>query len=160
MLPRLNAATYPVAVTHDSKWCRGHLERGFVLFSLFYTTVFQLFFVVPFPSVAFSDREDPGQSGTLHASFRGDFLVREARQFSEDCDNSVPELIREGGRRTLRALLTDSPLTPTRDSTEPLKKPDYLFGDSIDDPDNLCRGSEIWLNEHEGAFLFLPPFPR
>ena len=93
--------------------------------------------------MAFSEREDPGQSGTLHASFNGDFLVREARQFSEDRDNSVPELVREGGRRTLRALLTDSPLTPTRDSTEPLKKPDYLFGDSIEDPDNLCRGPEI-----------------
>ncbi|XP_020250822.1 uncharacterized protein LOC109828202 [Asparagus officinalis] len=117
-------------------------------------------FGVPFPSVAFSDREDPGQSGTLHASFNGDFLVREARQFSENRDNSIPELVREGGRRTLRALLTDSPLTPTRDSTEPLKKTDYLFGDSVEDPDKLCRGSEIWLNEHEGSFLFLPPFPR
>ncbi|XP_020242713.1 uncharacterized protein LOC109820928 [Asparagus officinalis] len=117
-------------------------------------------FGVPFPSVAFSDREDPGQSGILHASFSGDFLVREARQFNEGCDDSIPGLIREGNRRTLRALLTDSPLTPTRDSTEPLKKTDYLFGDSVEDPDTLCRGPEIWLNEHEGAFLFLPPFPR
>ena len=45
-------------------------------------------------------------------------------------------------------------------SIQPLKKTDFLFGDSARDPDAVFIDAEQWLHKTGSGFIYLPKIPR
>ncbi|XP_020263338.1 uncharacterized protein LOC109839321 [Asparagus officinalis] len=54
----------------------------------------------------------------------------------------------------------DAPFTANSISTQALERPNYLFGDSVEDPARLNLADEHWLNNDEGTVLYIPSIPR
>ncbi|ONK73232.1 uncharacterized protein A4U43_C04F28720 [Asparagus officinalis] len=54
------------------------------------------------------------------------------------------------------------PGTSTEDasSVQSLRKTDFLFGDSVRDPDAVFIDAEQWLHKNSGGFIYLPKIPR
>ncbi|ONK60413.1 uncharacterized protein A4U43_C08F18170 [Asparagus officinalis] len=59
-------------------------------------------------------------------------------------------------------MAADHGCTPGRGSQlhSPLKKPDYLFGDSVEDPITVPLEAEQWLHKDDGGSLYIPFIPR
>ncbi|ONK57864.1 uncharacterized protein A4U43_C09F4990 [Asparagus officinalis] len=72
----------------------------------------------------------------------------------------VAQVVKEGGHRVLRQLITDAPFVKDTSSVQPLRKTDFLFGDSVRDPDAVFIDAEQWLHKDDGGFLYLPKIPR
>ncbi|ONK56346.1 uncharacterized protein A4U43_C10F7140 [Asparagus officinalis] len=61
------------------------------------------------------------------------------------------------GRCSEAYASTDEPIPVP---VAPQFAPDYLFGDSIEDPAAVFLGMEQWLHHDDGGHLYLPPIPR
>ncbi|XP_020259799.1 uncharacterized protein LOC109836346 isoform X2 [Asparagus officinalis] len=78
---------------------------------------------VEFLSKAINANAVEGRSGEAYASTKDPMLIPAIPQFAPGAPEELPQLIREGDRRTLRQLITDTPLVEDINSTHPLKKP-------------------------------------
>ncbi|ONK73454.1 uncharacterized protein A4U43_C04F31660 [Asparagus officinalis] len=92
------------------------------------------YFSVEFLSREFSAHSVEGHCSEAYASTDEPIPVPVAPQFVPGVPEELPRLVRKGERHSLRQLITDAPLVKDPSSTHPLRKPDYLFGDSIEDP--------------------------
>ncbi|ONK58444.1 uncharacterized protein A4U43_C09F12830 [Asparagus officinalis] len=62
--------------------------------------------------------------------------------------------------RARRQLITDAPFVKDASSVQSLRKTDFLFGDSVRDPDAVFIDAEQWLHRNGNGFLYLPKIPR
>ncbi|ONK60268.1 uncharacterized protein A4U43_C08F16270 [Asparagus officinalis] len=81
-------------------------------------------------------------------------------QFVLGTSTEVVQAVKEGGHRALRQLITDAPLVKDASSIQPLRKSDFLFGDSVEDPDAVFIEAEQWLHKTGSGFIYLPKIPR
>ncbi|ONK59847.1 uncharacterized protein A4U43_C08F11570 [Asparagus officinalis] len=72
----------------------------------------------------------------------------------------IYQAVKEGGHRSLRQLITDAPLVKDASSIQPLRKSDFLIGDSVEDPDAVFIEAEQWLHKTGSGFIYLPKIPR
>ncbi|ONK80280.1 uncharacterized protein A4U43_C01F15890 [Asparagus officinalis] len=72
----------------------------------------------------------------------------------------VAQVVKEGEHRALRQLITDTPFVKDASSVQSLRKTDFLFGDSVRDPDAVFIDAEQWLHKNSGGFIYLPKIPR
>ncbi|ONK72726.1 uncharacterized protein A4U43_C04F22500 [Asparagus officinalis] len=86
--------------------------------------------------------------------------VPTAPQFAPGAPEELPQLIWKGECHTLRKLITDVPLVKDLSSTHLLRKLDYLFGDSVEDPATASLETKQWLHHDDGGNLYLPPIPH
>ncbi|ONK56835.1 uncharacterized protein A4U43_C10F13590 [Asparagus officinalis] len=117
-------------------------------------------FLVEFLSREFSAHSVEGHCSEAYASTDEPIPVPVDPQFAPGVPEELSRLVRKGERHSLRQLITDAPLVKDPSSTHPLRKPDYLFGDSIEDPAAVFLGMEQWLHHDDGGHLYLPPIPR
>ncbi|XP_020262898.1 uncharacterized protein LOC109838879 [Asparagus officinalis] len=117
-------------------------------------------FGVDFPGGSFPVHANTGCSREVFSSTSARRVVDPFPQFDRDRSDESCRLIRDGGRHCLRQLITDAPFTADATSTQALKKPDFLFGDHVEDPDTLTFSEEHWLNLEESALLYIPSVPR
>ncbi|ONK66765.1 uncharacterized protein A4U43_C06F11710 [Asparagus officinalis] len=89
---------------------------------------------VEFLSREFNAHSVEGRCSESYASTDEPIPVPVAPLFAPGVPEELPRLIRKGERRSLRQLIMDAPLVKDQSSTHPLRKPDYLFRDSIEDP--------------------------
>ncbi|ONK56577.1 uncharacterized protein A4U43_C10F10290 [Asparagus officinalis] len=82
------------------------------------------------------------------------------KQFVPGTSTEVAQVVKEGGHRALRQLITDAPFVKDASSVQSLRKTDFLFGDSVKDPDAVFIDAEQWLHKNSGGFIYLPKIPR
>ncbi|XP_020272747.1 uncharacterized protein LOC109847926 [Asparagus officinalis] len=115
---------------------------------------------VRFPSTTFTADVITGRSSVTHSYYEGIPLIEFSPQFKSDYNGSDSELIQRGSCRVLRRLITDAPLISEQDSNQCIRKPDFLFGDSVKDPKiAFCQPAQ-WLHQSGSSFLYLPFIPR
>ena len=115
---------------------------------------------VRFPSTIFTADVITGRSSVTHSYYEGIPLIEFSPQFKSDYNGSDSELIQRGSCRVLRRLITDAPLISEQDSNQCIRKPDFLFGDSVKDPEiAFCKAAQ-WLYQSGSSFLYLPWIPR
>ena len=102
---------------------------------------------VRFPSTTFAADVVTGRSSVTHSYYEGIPLIESSPQFRSGYSESARELIQRGSYRVLRRLITDATLTSEQDSNQCIRKPDFLFGDSVKDPEiAFCKPAQ-WLHE-------------
>ncbi|ONK80867.1 uncharacterized protein A4U43_C01F22640 [Asparagus officinalis] len=96
---------------------------------------------VEYPSGAFSSRAVNGRRDEYY-SMSDDFSpIPSAPQFIPGTSTEVAQVVKEG--RLTSYLETD-----------------FLFGDSVRDPDAVFIDAEQWLHKNSGGFIYLPKIPR
>src|SRR5436190_13783235 len=82
-----------------------------------------------------------------------------AHPLVSDHDDSRAFLLARLSPKDFRALITDSGLLSS--FMRPLRKPSFLFGDSLTPDDELLAvETEQWINEVDSDRFFLPPIQR
>ncbi|ONK73103.1 uncharacterized protein A4U43_C04F27250 [Asparagus officinalis] len=81
-------------------------------------------------------------------------------QFVPGTSREVAQVVKEGGLQALRQLITDAPFVKDASSVRSLRKPNFLFGDSVRDPNTVFIDVEQWLHKNSGGFIYLPKIPR
>ncbi|ONK55343.1 uncharacterized protein A4U43_UnF4580 [Asparagus officinalis] len=117
-------------------------------------------YAVEYPSGAFSSHAVNGRRDEYYSTSDDLSHVPLTLQFAPGTSTEVAQVVKEGGHRALRHLITDAPFVKDASSVQPLRKTDFLFGDSVRDPDAVFINAEQWLHKNGGGFLYLPKIPR
>ncbi|ONK58099.1 uncharacterized protein A4U43_C09F8100 [Asparagus officinalis] len=92
-------------------------------------------YAVGYPSGSFPSHAIYGRRGEHYSNSNDPSPIPATPQFASDTSTEVAQVVREGGHRAIRQLITDAPFVKDASSTQPLRKSDFLFGDSVDDPE-------------------------
>ncbi|ONK68394.1 uncharacterized protein A4U43_C05F11050 [Asparagus officinalis] len=92
-------------------------------------------YAVEYPSGAFSSHAVYGRRDEYYSSSDDFSPIPLTPQFASGTSTEVAQVVKEGGHRVLRQLITDAPFVKDTSSVQPLRKTDFLFGDSVRDPD-------------------------
>ncbi|ONK64087.1 uncharacterized protein A4U43_C07F21950 [Asparagus officinalis] len=117
-------------------------------------------YAVGYPSGSFPSHAIYGRRGEHYSNSNDPSPIPATPQFASDTSTEVAQVVREGGHRAIRQLITDAPFVKDASSTQPLRKSDFLFGDSVDDPEAVFIGAEHWLHKTGNGFIYLPEIPR
>ncbi|ONK60101.1 uncharacterized protein A4U43_C08F14250 [Asparagus officinalis] len=117
-------------------------------------------YAVGYPSRAFSSHAVCGRRGEYYSTSDDFSPIPVTPQFALGTSTEVAQVVNEGGHRSLRQLITDAPFVKDASSIQPLKKSDFLFGDSVRDPDAVFIDDEQWLHKTGSGFIYLPKVPR
>ncbi|ONK56859.1 uncharacterized protein A4U43_C10F13860 [Asparagus officinalis] len=117
-------------------------------------------YAVEYPSGAFSSHAVYGRRGEYYSTSDDVSPIPVTPQFVLGTSTEVAQAVKEGGHRALRQLITDAPLVKDASSIQPLRKSDFLFGDSVEDPDAVFIEAEQWLHKTGSGFIYLPKIPR
>ncbi|ONK60546.1 uncharacterized protein A4U43_C08F19730 [Asparagus officinalis] len=115
---------------------------------------------VGYPSRAFSSHVVYGHRDEYYSTSDDFSPILLTPQFASGTSTEVAQVVKEGGHRVLRQLITDAPFVKDTSSVQPLRKTDFLFGNSVRDPDVVFIDAEQWLHKDDGGFLYLPKIPR
>ncbi|ONK58375.1 uncharacterized protein A4U43_C09F11600 [Asparagus officinalis] len=117
-------------------------------------------YVVGYPSGAFSSHAVYGRRDEYYSSSDDFSPIPLTPQIASGTSTEVAQVVKEGGHRVLRQLITDAPFVKDTSSIQPLRKTDFLFGDSVRDPDAVFIDAEQWLHKDDGGFIYLPKIPQ
>ena len=98
-----------------------------------------------YPSGAFSSHAVKGRRDEYYSTSDDFSPIPLTSQFGPGTSPEVAQVVKEGGHRALRQLITDAPLVQDAGSVQSLRKTDFLFGDSTRDPDAALIEAEQWL---------------
>ncbi|ONK72797.1 uncharacterized protein A4U43_C04F23340 [Asparagus officinalis] len=115
---------------------------------------------VEYPSRAFSSHAVDGHRDEYYSTSDDFSPVPLTPQFASGTSTEVAQAVKEGGHRVLRQLIIDAPFVKDTSSVQPLTKTDFLFGDSVKDPDAVFIDAKQWLHKDGDDFLYLPKIPR
>ncbi|ONK73140.1 uncharacterized protein A4U43_C04F27660 [Asparagus officinalis] len=117
-------------------------------------------YAVGYPSGVFSSHAVYGRHDEYYST-SDDFLpIPLTPRFTSGTSTEVAQVVKEGGHRVLRQLITDAPFVKDTSSVQPLRKTNFLFGDSVRDPDAVFIDAEQWLHKDDGGFLYFPKIPQ
>ena len=122
--------------------------------------MFNCSFPVGYPSGAFSSHAVYGRRGEYYSTSDDFSPIPVTSRFASGTSTEVAQVVKEGGHRALRQLITDAPLVKDASSIQLLRKTDFLFGDSARDSDAVFIDAEQWLHKTGGGFIYLPKIPR
>ncbi|ONK77838.1 uncharacterized protein A4U43_C02F11250 [Asparagus officinalis] len=97
---------------------------------------------VGYPSGAFSSHAVYGCRDEYYSTSDDFSPIPLTPQFASGTSTEVAQVVKEGGHRVLRQLITDAPYVKDINSVQPLRKTDFLFGDSVRDPDAVFIDAE------------------
>ncbi|ONK68156.1 uncharacterized protein A4U43_C05F8090 [Asparagus officinalis] len=117
-------------------------------------------YAVEYPSRAFSSHAVDGRRDEYYSTSDDLSPIPLTLQFTPGTSTEVAQVVKEGGHRALRQLITDAPFVKDASSVQSLRKTDFLFGDSVRDPDAVFIDAEQWLHRNSNGFLYLPKIPR
>ncbi|ONK73212.1 uncharacterized protein A4U43_C04F28450 [Asparagus officinalis] len=117
-------------------------------------------YAVEYPSRAFSSHAVDGRRDEYYSTSDDFSPIPLTLQFAPGTLTEVAQVVKEGGHRALRQLITDAPFVKDASSVQSLRKIDFLFGDYVRDPDAVFIDAERWLHKNGGGFLYLPKIPR
>ncbi|ONK72898.1 uncharacterized protein A4U43_C04F24670 [Asparagus officinalis] len=116
--------------------------------------------LVEYPSGAFLSHAVNGRRDEYYSTSDDFSPIPLTSQFVPGMLTDVAQVVKEGGHRALRQLITDAPFVKDASSVQSLRKTDFLFGDSVRDPDAVFIDAEQWLHKNSGGFIYLPKIPR
>ncbi|ONK80572.1 uncharacterized protein A4U43_C01F19320 [Asparagus officinalis] len=117
-------------------------------------------YAVEYPSRAFSSHAVDERCDEYYSTSNDFSPIPLTLQFVPGTSTEVAQVVKEGGHRALRQLITDAPFVKDASSIQSLRKTDFLFGDSVRDPDVVFIDAEQWLYKNSGGFIYLPKIPR
>ncbi|ONK72967.1 uncharacterized protein A4U43_C04F25540 [Asparagus officinalis] len=117
-------------------------------------------YAMEYPSRAFSSHAVDGRRDEYYSTSDDLSPIPVTLQFAPGTSTEVSQVVKEGGHRALRQLITDAPFVKDASSIQSLRKTDFLFGDSVRDPDAVFIDAEQWLHRNGNGFLYLPKIPR
>ncbi|ONK56546.1 uncharacterized protein A4U43_C10F9920 [Asparagus officinalis] len=117
-------------------------------------------YAVEYPSRAFSSHAVNGRRDEYYLTFDDFSPIPLTLPFVPGTSTEVAQVVKEGGHRALRQLITDAPFVKDISSVQSLRKTDFLFGDSVRDPDAVFIDAEQWLHKNSGGFIYFPKIPR
>ncbi|ONK77923.1 uncharacterized protein A4U43_C02F12350 [Asparagus officinalis] len=116
--------------------------------------------MVEYPSRAFSSHAVDGRRDEYYSTSDDFSPIPLTLQFVPGTSTEVAQVVKEGAHRALRQLLTDAPFVKDASSIQSLRKTNFLFGNSVRDPDAVFIDAEQWLHRNGNGFLYLPKIPR
>ncbi|ONK67117.1 uncharacterized protein A4U43_C06F15890 [Asparagus officinalis] len=107
-------------------------------------------YAVEYPSRAFSSHAVDGRRDEYYSTSDDFSPIPLTLQFVPGTSTEVAQVVKEGGHRALRQLITDAPFVKDVSSVQSLRKTDFLFGDSVRDPNAVFIDAEQWLHKNGG----------
>ncbi|ONK78308.1 uncharacterized protein A4U43_C02F17050 [Asparagus officinalis] len=108
-------------------------------------------YAVEYPSRAFSSHVVDGRHDEYYSTSDDFSPILLTLQIVPGTSTEVAQVVKEGGHRALRQLITDAPFVKDASSVQSLRKTDFLFGDSVRDPDAVFIDAEQWLHKNGGC---------